>query len=108
MRVTLQKSDVTMKFLVQLKTSDSMNVEDSMTEWDEGEAPFYEVATIQIPQQNFDTPEQNALGENLSFSPWHALPEHRPLGSLNRMRKVVYERISRVRHEMNSVERREP
>jgi hypothetical protein len=61
-----------------------------------------------IPQQNFDTLEQNALGENLSFNPWHALPEHRPLGSINRMRKVVYERISGVRREMNSVERREP
>jgi hypothetical protein len=66
------------------------------------------VATIVIPKQNFDTPEQNTFGENLSFNPWHSLPEHRPLGSLNRMRKMVYERISRVRHEMNSVPRREP
>jgi len=97
-----------MEFLVQPKTSDTMSVEDSMTEWDETEAPFYEVATIRIPQQDFDTPEQNALGENLSFNPWHALPEHRPLGSINRMRKVVYERISGVRRDMNSVERQEP
>ena len=108
MRATLQKGDVTMRFLVQPKTSDSMSVEDSMTEWNEGEAPFYEVATIHIPQQDFDTAEQNSFGENLSFNPWHALPEHRPLGSLNRMRKVVYERVSRVRHEMNSVQRHEP
>jgi len=107
-RASLQKGDVTMEFLVQPKTSDTMSVEDSMTEWDETEAPFYEVATIRIPQQDFDTPEQNALGENLSFNPWHALPEHRPLGSINRMRKVVYERISGVRRDMNSVERQEP
>jgi hypothetical protein len=107
-QATLQKGEVMMKFLVQPKTSDSMSVEDSMTEWCETEAPFYEVATIRIPKQNFDIPEQNALGENLSFNPWHALPEHRPLGSINRIRKVVYERISRVRHDMNSVERREP
>jgi hypothetical protein len=108
MRATLQKTEVRMKFLVQLKTSDSMKVEDSMVEWHETEAPFHEVATIVIPKQNFDTPEQNTFGENLSFNPWHSLPEHRPLGSLNRMRKMVYERISRVRHEMNSVPRREP
>jgi Catalase len=69
MRNTLQKGDVTMKFLVQPKTSDAMSLEDSMTEWDEGEAPFHEVATIHIPMQNFDTPEQNRLGENLSFKP---------------------------------------
>jgi hypothetical protein len=107
-RATLQKSDVTMKFLVQPKTSDSMSVEDSMTEWDETEAPLYEVATIRILKQDLTAPEQNVFGENLSFNPWHSLPEHKPLGSINRMRKVVYERISRVRHDMNSVERREP
>lgn len=108
LRGTLQKSSVAMMFLVQPKTSDSMSVEDSMTEWNLVDAPFYEVATIHIAQQDFDTPEQNALGENLSFTPWHALPEHRPLGSLNRIRKIVYERISVLRHAMNSAERREP
>src|SRR5271170_3872203 len=108
MQATLQKSTVGMKFLVQPKIVDNMSVEDSTTEWQEAEAPFHEVATIHIPQQDFDTPEQNALGENLSFTPWHALPEHRPLGSLNRIRKIVYERVSLVRHAMNSLERREP
>jgi len=39
---------------------------------------------------------------------WHALEEHRPLGAVNRMRKVVYERISRIRNEMNKTERKEP
>ena len=108
MLATLGRSGVTMKFLIQPKTAAMMDVENSMMEWNEVAAPFYEVATIHIPMQNFDTTEQNALGESLSFNPWHALPEHRPLGSLNRMRRVVYKRISRVRHEMNSVEKREP
>lgn len=48
------------------------------------------------------------FGENLSFTPWHALPEHRPLGLTYRLRKVIYEHISQVRHEMNSSGRREP
>ncbi|KCZ12231.1 catalase domain protein, partial [Acinetobacter baumannii 42057_5] len=48
-------------------------------EWKENEAPFYQVATIHIPKQSFDTPEQNQFCENLSFTPWHALPEHKPL-----------------------------
>lgn len=108
MKATLEKGTVTLKFLIQPRTSDSQSVEDCMHEWKEEEAPFYEVATIRIPPQNFDTPEQNALAEKLSFNVWHALPEHQPLGCINRMRKVVYERISRVRNEMNSVERREP
>lgn len=105
---TLQSTDACMEFLIQPRTSSEMLVEDSMTEWDEKAAPFYQVATIHIPKQNFDTPEQNKFCENLSFTPWHALPEHKPLGAVNRMRKVVYENISRVRHDMNSAPRQEP
>ncbi|WGM22974.1 catalase family protein [Acinetobacter pittii] len=105
---TLQSTDACMEFLIQPRTSNQMLVEDSMTEWDEKAAPFYQVATIHIPKQNFDTPEQNKFCENLSFTPWHALPEHKPLGAVNRMRKVIYENISRVRHDMNSAPRQEP
>ncbi|MCJ8160397.1 catalase family protein [Acinetobacter zhairhuonensis] len=108
LRTSLQESDACMEFLVQPRTSSAMSVEDSMTEWKEDQAPFYKVATIRIPKQVFDTPEQNIFCENLSFTPWHALAEHKPLGAINRMRKVIYEQISRVRHEMNSTERLEP
>jgi hypothetical protein len=41
-------------------------------------------------------------------SPWHSLPEHRPLGGINRSSKLVYEVISRFRHTENKVPRREP
>jgi hypothetical protein len=108
LRNPLQTGDACMELLVQPRTSSGMDVEDSMTEWKEAQAPFYQVATIRIPRQVFDTPEQNAFCENLSFSPWHALPEHRPLGVTNRLRKVIYDRISRVRHEINSTKRQEP
>lgn len=108
LKTSLQKNDACMEFLIQPRTSNTMSVEDSMTEWKESKAPFYKVATIRIPQQVFDTPEQNKFCENLSFTPWHTLPEHKPLGAINRMRKVIYERISRVRHEMNSTQRIEP
>ena len=108
LRNSLQKNDACMEFLVQARTSNTMSVEDSMTEWKESQAPFYQVATIHIPKQVFDTPDQNKFCENLSFTPWHALPEHKPLGVVNRMRKVIYERISRVRHEMNLTKRQEP
>ena len=108
LKSSLQNDDACMEFLIQPRSSNRMSVEDSMTEWKEREAPFYKVATIRIPQQTFDTPEQNKFCENLSFSPWHSLPEHKPLGAVNRMRKVIYERISLVRHEMNSIQRIEP
>src|ERR1039457_2359242 len=80
----------------------------SRTEWKEAQAPFYSVATIRIPRQVFDIPEQAEFCEHLSFTPWHASPEHRPLGVTNRLRKVIYDHISRVRHEMNETKRQEP
>lgn len=108
LRATLQKGDACMEFLVQPRTSESLDIEDAMTEWKEADAPFYRVATIRIPQQTFDTPEQNLICENLAFNPWHTLPEHKPLGVTNRLRKVIYAHISRVRHEMNSAQGHKP
>ncbi|KAG0263078.1 hypothetical protein BGZ95_003882 [Linnemannia exigua] len=99
---------VEFKFMIQPRVGHHMDVEDSMKEWSQHESPFVEVATITIPPQDVDSEELNKLGERLSFNPWHSLPDHRPLGSVNRTRKIVYERISRVRDEMNSVPRQEP
>jgi len=56
-------------FLIQPRTSSSMDVEDSRIEWNEAQAPFYRVATIHIPAQVFDTPAQSEFCEN-----FHSLP----------------------------------
>lgn len=88
-------------FRLQLRPDDSFAVEDVITEWDETAAPFVTVATLTIPPQTFDTAAQNATCEALSFNPWHALPDHKPLGTINRMRRFVYETISALRHQMN-------
>jgi hypothetical protein len=58
--------------------------------------------------QDCDSDWQADYGENLSFTPWHALPEHRPLGGINRAREVIYEAISTQRHTYNREPRREP
>ncbi len=108
MRNTLATGDACMNFMIQPRTSNKLDVEDARTPWSEEDAPFYKVATIHIPKQEFDSPEQLAFCENLSFTPWHALPEHKPLGSINRLRKIVYERISKTRHRLNQVDRTEP
>ena len=46
-----------------------------MTEWEEDRAPFFKVATIFIPRQEFDTLEQTILRKSLL----HALA--RPSGA---------------------------
>jgi hypothetical protein len=108
MVLALGTKDACFEFLVQPRTAPSMSVEDSQTEWTEAEAPFFKVATIVIPHQIFDTPARDAFGENLSFTPWHSLPEHRPLGGVNRVRKVVYQAISEMRHRLNGTKPHEP
>lgn len=106
MQRRLASDEARFELLVQVQTDpDTMPIEDPSVVW---ESPYRRVATIQILPQRFDSAEQLELCENLSFTPWHSLPEHRPLGGLNRARKVVYERLSTLRHERNRVERREP
>ncbi|CEJ12111.1 hypothetical protein BN1110_02408 [bacterium YEK0313] len=85
-----------------------MPVEDPTVRWSETEAPFVTVATITIPPQRFDAAAERSFCENLSFSPWHSLPEHRPLGGINRVRRAVYETISTLRHQLNRTPRSEP
>jgi hypothetical protein len=104
----LEAGDAQFDFEVQPRTSPNMSVEVSTVEWKESDMPFFKVATITIPRQTFATPERDRIGEGLSFTPWHALPQHRPLGSINRVRRVVYQTISKLRHELNRVPRREP
>ena len=104
----LEAGEARFDFEVQPRSSTSMSVEKATVEWKESEAKFFKVATITIPRQTFATPERDKLGEDLSFTPWHALPQHRPLGSINRTRRIVYQAISKLRHELNGTVRREP
>ena len=87
---------------------EEMPIEDPTLEWDEEDSPFIKVADIRVPAQTFDTPEQNEFCENLSFNPWRVPAEHRPLGGINRIRKVVYEAISKKRHDHNDAPMIEP
>jgi hypothetical protein len=82
-----------------------MPIEDPSVEWDQAVSPFETVATVTVPGQDFDSTEQNRLCEDLTFSPWHALPEHRPIGGINRLRKAVYEAVSTYRLERNGADR---
>jgi hypothetical protein len=96
-------------FFVQVQTDPvKMPVEDPTIRWDEAQSPFQKVATLKIAPQSFDSAEQMQFCENLSYTPWHALPEHRPLGGVNRVRRVVYEASARFRHNLNGAPYREP
>ncbi len=108
MIAALDGTSVTFDFLVQPRSSDAMLVEDSRVEWKETDAPFVKVATIAIPQQHFACPERDALAENLAFNPWHGAPEHRPIGNINRTRRIVYTTVSELRRHLNGIAIQEP
>jgi len=92
-------------FMVQLQDPDKyMPIEDPSILWKESDSAFITVAKIIIPNQEFDSEQQQQFCENLSFAPWNALPEHRPIGQLNRIRKEVYAASSKYRHENNQTE----
>jgi catalase len=94
-------------FMVQLQVmGKNMPVEDTTVEWLKKDSPFIPVARIEILKQQFEA--NNDLGENMSFNPWHSLPEHKPIGVMNRIRKAVYLGVSRYRRDMNGVPLCEP
>lgn len=94
---------VVFKFQVQRRAQAGVNIaediENVCNEWPENKFPYVTVATLTIAPQDFDSPERRALCENLFFTPWHGVAEHRPLGGINRMRRAVYEASSAFRHQ---------
>ncbi|MGH8549202.1 MAG: RICIN domain-containing protein [Methylococcales bacterium] len=84
-------------FMVQIRTDDSLPIEDVTTDWKTDVAPFQNVATLTIGAQDFDTPARIAECERLVFTPWHGLVEHQPLGGINRLRLGVYAASSKYR-----------
>lgn len=105
----LTVKDACFTFSIQPQTdAASQPIEDPTVLWDEHQAPFIEVASIRIPKQKFDSNAQQAFCENLSFTPWHSLPEERPVGGINRLRRAVYEAVSSLRHKLNGAVRKEP
>jgi hypothetical protein len=88
----LSAGEVVFDFAVQLQTDPvAMPVEDVSVEWDETSSKPVVLARILIPQQTVNPDGDFAAQcERMSFNPWHSLASHRPLGGMNRLRRVVY------------------
>lgn len=111
LRDSLKSHAAAFDFFVQLGSDQSdplMPIDDATVRWPEGRSAFRKVATIHIGPQQPSTEERMLFAEHLSFSPWHALTDHRPLGSINEIRRAVYDRIAVLRHQKNGVELRDP
>jgi len=96
--------DIVFDFQVQLRTASEIagkietEIEDACCLWEEKDYAFESVATIAIPPQDFETDVRREFCESLTFTPWHGIAEHRPLGGINRLRLAVYEVSTQMRH----------
>ena len=88
---------------VQLCTDlETMPIEDASVEWPQEKSPYLTVATIKVaPQQAWSEENSKAVDDGQSFSPWHGLAAHRPIGSIMRLRKAAYRDSTRFRGERN-------
>ncbi len=97
----LARGPVTLEFLVQrwpdLSQLPVWAIEDATRRWT---APWVRVATIEVDEQH-DIHERDAQAEQMTFTPWRALPEHQPLGSINRARLAIYREMSKFRNRLN-------
>ena len=94
MRLALERSlrqqPLAFDFQVQLRTSTTtMPIEDATREWPEAESPYRTVARIQVPPQELGQHHPDR-GDGLAFDVWNCLPAHRPLGGINRCRRLAY------------------
>ena len=76
-------------------------IEDPSVNWRKAGAPREWLAEIVIPRQSVD--RTAPIAENLTFSPWHTLPAHEPLGYINRARRHVYGEMQCFRHRRNRI-----
>lgn len=86
-----------------------MPVEDPTVPWDETLSPFRPVAMLRVePQTSWREGISQQEEHVLSFSPWHGLAAHRPLGAVNRARRDAYAFSSDYRSRANGCPIRHP
>ena len=78
---------------IQLCTDlEAMPIEDASVVWPEEQSPYVTVARLVAePQTAWTQARSTVVDDGLSFSPWHGVMAHQPLGNVMRTRKRSYE-----------------
>lgn len=97
----LRRGPVSFDFQIQFYVDDELTpIEDASVEWKEEDSPFITVGLLTLSQQDTASARGQRLREfieQLSFDPWHALREFRPLGNMMRARNVAYRYSTQAR-----------
>jgi hypothetical protein len=95
---SLREVDATFEMRLRLQKDAFLQpIEQGAVLWDPARTPYIPVARIHIPAQEFRSDAQFEFARQLTWNPWHSVPEHRPLGNQNRARKRLYFEMSRYR-----------
>lgn len=85
-----------------LRNLDEQPVDDIGVDWDEKKYPFEQIATLEFEPQDSWLPEFRVWWDDrITVNSWHGLKVHQPLGSTNRMRRVVYAESRKLRLRVN-------
>ena len=84
-------------------------IEDASKEWPKDDSPWQTVAQITVaPQDTYSDARQLFVDNQMSFTPWHALAAHQPLGGIMRSRLKAYEEAAKYRAGRNQHPHVEP
>lgn len=96
-------------FRVQLRTHPDMSIDDPSKEWDQDESPFRPVGRLIVkPQTAWSEARSKAVDDAMSFSVWHGVEAHQPLGPINRVRRANYAAAADFRRAANGCPLHEP
>lgn len=77
-------------------------LEDARIDWPQDKYPYITVAKVRCqPQDAFNHKRVSFWEDRIRVDPWHGLVVHKPLGSINRVRKGVYKASSTFRRRLN-------
>jgi len=83
---------------------EKMPIENAAVTWPEALSPYIAVARIRVRRQNaWSEARSHAIDDGMSFSPWHGIAAHRPIGSVMRVRKAAYRFSADFRAERNGL-----
>ena len=105
LREYFQSHDAEFDFRVQLcRNLEDQSVEDTSVTWDEEKYPFETVAKVTLPkgQDVFDSKRRAFWDDHMKLNTWYGLEAHKPLGSVNRLRKNLYQASVKKREAINA------
>ena len=110
------KNEAKYDMMIQLGTDPVHHpTEDASIVWDEKTAPWQTIGTVTFPMQGdgegvgegggvMGAERRTFWEEKVRLNPWMGLEAHRPLGSINRLRRIVYEAAQKQRAKLNANE----